>query len=101
MVTFTEAIRNVKLYFLCTADIDIIYLYTKDLFNVKFHLLINKLESVGLKHFDDLKAFINYSNDFDGIDRNIDEYNPNNKIKILIIFDDITVSILNNKKVIH
>ena len=29
---------------------------------------------------------------------NIDQYNPNKKRKILIVFDDLTADMLNNKK---
>ena len=32
--------------------------------------------------------------------KNIEEYNPNKKHKILIIFDDIVAEILNNKNLI-
>ena len=31
----------------------------------------------GLKHLNDLKAFIEYSNDMDNIKKDIEEYNPN------------------------
>ena len=34
----------------------------------------------------------------DDIYKNIEEYNPNEKRKILIVFDDINADILNNKK---
>ena len=34
-----------------------------------------------LKAFNDLKAFIEYSNDMDRIYKNIEEYNPNKKRK--------------------
>ena len=40
-------------------DIDKIYLYGKDPYEAK-HILINKLESTGLKHLNDSKAFIEY-----------------------------------------
>ena len=43
-------------------DIDQIYLYSKDPYEAKYHFLINKRESTGLKHFNDPKAFIEYSN---------------------------------------
>ena len=39
-------------------DINIINLYSKDLHEAKYRLLINKLESTGLKHLQDSKAFI-------------------------------------------
>ena len=40
-------------------DIDKIYLYAKD----PYQFLINKRERAGIKHFNDPKAFIEYSND--------------------------------------
>ena len=41
-------------------DINKIYLYAKDPYEDKYEHLINKRESVGLKHFNDPKAFIEY-----------------------------------------
>ena len=79
-------------------DIDKIYLYTKDPYEAKYEFLINKREDVGTKHFNDSKAFIEYSNDMDNIYKNIEEYNPNKKHKILIIFDDMIADMLSNKK---
>ena len=55
------------------ADIDKIYLYTKDLYKEKYKLLNNKRESTGLKHFNDSKAFIKYLSDMDDIYDNIEE----------------------------
>ena len=43
--------------------IDQIYLYAKDPYEAKYQYLINKCEKVGLKHYHDPKAFIEYSND--------------------------------------
>ena len=51
-------------------------------------MLINNRESVNLNHFSDPKAFTECSNDMDNIYENIDKYNPNEKCKILIEFDD-------------
>ena len=34
----------------------------------------------------------------DDINKNIEEYNPNKKRKILIVFDDVIADMLNNKK---
>ena len=48
-------------------EIDKISLYTNDRNEAKFQLLINKQEISGLKHFNDSKAFIEYSNDMDDI----------------------------------
>ena len=47
--------------------IDKIYLYAKDPCKVKYQFLVNQKESTGLKHFDDDKSFIEYSNDIDDI----------------------------------
>ena len=63
----------------------------------KYQLLINKGESIGLKHLNDSKGFIKYSNYMDDIYKNIEEYNPNKKRKILIVFDYMIADILSNK----
>ena len=74
------------------------YLYAKDPFKAKYQFLTNKRESTGLKHFNDSKVFIEYRHNMDDIYKNIEEYNPNKKRKILIVFDDINSDLLNNKK---
>ena len=43
------------------------------------------------------KAFIGYSNDMDGPYKNIEEYSPNKKCKILSISGDMIADILSNK----
>ena len=52
-------------------DIDKIYLYIKDPFESKYQYLINKREGVGMDHFNDPKAFIEYSNDMKDVYKNI------------------------------
>ena len=79
-------------------DIDKIYLYAKDPYEDKYRFLINKRESIGLKHFSDPKAFIEYSNDMHDIYGNINYYNPGNENKILIVFDYMAADMINNKK---
>ena len=79
-------------------DTDKIYLNVNTPYDAKYQFLINKPESTGLKHFNDSKAFIEYSNDMDDIYKNIEEYNPNKKRKILIVFDDMIADMLSNKK---
>ena len=79
-------------------DTDKIYLYAKDPYEAKYQFLINKRESTGLKHFNDPKAFIEYSNDMHDVYKNIDEYNPDKENKILIVFDDMIADMINNKK---
>ena len=77
-------------------DIDKIYLYAKDPYEKKYQYLINKLEKVGLNHFNDPKAFMEYSNDMKDVYKNIEDYNPIKKRKILIIFDDMIADMINN-----
>ena len=79
-------------------DIDNIYLYAKDPYKSKYRYLINKREGVGINHFKDPKAFIEYSNDMHDVYKNIDDYNPDKENKILTIFDDITADMIHNKK---
>ena len=79
-------------------DIDKIYLYAKDPYEAKCQYLINKREGVGTDHFNDPKAFIEYSNNMCNVYKNTDEYNPDNDNKILIVFDDMITNMINNKK---
>ena len=64
----------------------------------KHQYLINKRENVGLNHFNDPKAFIEYSNDMQDVYKNIEDYNPIKKRKVLIIFDDMVADMINNNK---
>ena len=79
-------------------DIDKIFLYTKDPYESKYQYLINKREGVGVNHFNDPKAFIDYSNDMNDVYRNIDAYNPDKENKILIVFDNMIADMIHNKK---
>ena len=79
-------------------DVDKIYLYAKDPYEDKYQYSINKRESVGFKHFNDPKAFIEYSNDMHSVYKNIDNYNLNKENKILIVSDDMIADMINNKK---
>ena len=79
-------------------DIDKIYLYAKDPYEGKYQYLINKREGVGINHFKDLKAFIEYSNDMHDVYKNINNYNPDKENKILIVFDDMIADMIQNKK---
>ena len=76
--------------------IDKIYLYAKDPFEAKYQFLINKIKRTGTKNFNDSKAFIEYSNDMDDIYKNIEEYNPDKKLKILTVFDDMIADRFSN-----
>ena len=78
-------------------DFDKIYLHLY-LFEEKYQFLSSKRESTGLKHFNDPKAFIEYTNDMQDVYKNIEEYNIGEKHKILIVFDDMIADMINNKK---
>ena len=79
-------------------DIDKIHLYAKDPHQAKCQFLINKRESIGLKHFNDSQAFLEYSNDMQDFYKTIDEYNTDKERKILIVFDDMIAAMINNQK---
>ena len=79
-------------------DIDEIYLYAKDPYECKYQYLVNIREKVGLKRFNDPKAFIEYSNDMCNVYRNISYYNPDKENKILIVSDDMIADMIQNKK---
>ena len=79
-------------------DIDKIYLYENDLYEAKYQYLINKREGVGINHFNDPKAFIEYSNDMHDVYKNRDDYNPDKENNILIVFDNMIVDMVHNKK---
>ena len=74
------------------------YLYAKDLSEPKYEYLIKNRENAGIKHLNDSKAFIECSNTMNDVYENIDNYNPNRKRKILIVFDDMIADIMTNKK---
>ena len=78
--------------------IDKICLYAKDPYEAKYHYLINMHENVGINHFDDPKAFIEYSNDMHNGYKNIDDYNPDIENKILIVLNDMIAEMIHNKK---
>ena len=65
-----------------------------------FQFSIKKCEDVVTKHFNDSKAFNEYSNMVD-IYENIEECNPNKKRKILTVFDDMIVDMHSKKNLIQ
>ena len=60
---------------------DKIYLYTEDPYETKYQFFIKECEGAGLKHFNDSRALIDYSNDINEI-----------------VFDDTIADMLSNKK---
>ena len=79
-------------------DIDKICLYAKDPYEAKYQYLINIREKAGLNHYDDRKAFMDYSSNMPDVYKKFEEYNPGKKRKVLIVFDNMIADIINNKK---
>ena len=79
-------------------DIDKIYLHAKDPYKAKNQLLIYTRQKVGLEHFNDPKAFIQYSNDAYDVYKNINKYNTDKDRKMLIVFDNMITDMINNNK---
>ena len=79
-------------------DIDKTYFYAKDLSDPKYEHFIKNRENAGTKHVNDSKAFIECSNTMDDVYKSINDYNPNRRRKILIVFDDMIADIMTNKK---
>ena len=79
-------------------DIAKIYLYAKDLSEPKYKYLIKNCENAGIKHANDSEAFIECSNTLDDVYKSINDYNPNRRRKILIVFNDMIADIMTNKK---
>ena len=79
-------------------DIDKIYMYAKDLSEPQYEFSIKEHGDAGIKHLNDLNAFIQCSNTMDDVCENIDDYNPNKQRKNLIMFDDMIADIMSNKK---
>ena len=61
----------------------------------KYQFLIKKRESIGLKHFNDPKAFVEYSDDMHDVYKTIDHYNHDKGNKILIVFDHMIADMIN------
>ena len=62
-------------------DIYKIYLYAKDPYEAKYQYSINKREKEEQNHYDDPKAFMEYSNDMQDVYKNIEDYNPKKTVK--------------------
>ena len=68
-------------------DIDKICLYVKNPYEAKYQYLINKREEVGINHFNDPKAFTEYSNGmlftkYINVYKIADDTNPDKENKI-------------------
>ena len=78
--------------------IDKIYLYARDLNEQKYKILITKHKDAGIKHLKDPNAFIECSYMMEDVYEKIHDYNSSRHRKILIVFDDMIVDIMANKK---
>ena len=76
-------------------DIVKIYLYAKDLSELKYEFLTKKLKDVGIRYCNVPNAFVDCSNRIEDVYENINNYNPNGKRKILIVLDDMIAHIIN------
>ena len=74
-------------------------MYAKDPYEAKYQYLINKREDVGINHFKNLKAFVDYSSDMHDVYKNIKNYNPDKENKKLIVSDDMIADMIQNKKI--
>ena len=79
-------------------DNDNIYLYARYLSEPKHEFLIKRREHAGIEHLNSAREFIEYSVSIDDTFSNVDDYNPSRKRKILIVFNDMIVDIMTNKK---
>ena len=75
-----------------------IYLFVKDLLESTYQLLINGREKIRIKILKNPKVFIVYSQTFEDVYENLEGYNPTEKKKVLIVFDDMIADMEANKK---
>ena len=73
-------------------------MYAKDPYEANYQYLISIREKVGMNHLNDPKAYIKHSNNMHNVYKYIDDYNPDEDNKNLIVFDDMIVDMINNTK---
>ena len=61
-------------------------------------MLLKGREKVGIKKLKNQKPFIDYSQTIEGVYKNLEDYNPTSKRKVLIVLDDMIASMEPNKK---
>ena len=73
---------------------------SKDPFESMYQqLLINGREKVGIENSNNPKAFVDYLQTIEDVYEKLEDYNPTNKRRVLIVFDDMIVDMEPNKKV--
>ena len=77
-------------------DIDEKYLYSKDPYEAKYQCLIKKREKVGLRHYDNPKAFFELRwKIFIKMLKHLGK-----KLKVLIVLDNMIADMINNIEII-
>ena len=62
------------------------------------NIWLRNAKIVGWKHYNDFKAFIEYSDYMLKVYKNIERYNPGKKCKVLIVFEDLIADMISDKK---
>ena len=88
---------------LCESREKVVQLFNNYAKNIYRNIYNSKQAAAGLKiltpkSFYDPKAFMEYSNDMQDVYKNIEDYNPIEKRKVLIIFDDMIADMININK---
>ena len=78
--------------------VDKTHLYSKDLEEPKYKLLIDKREKSGINLNNDPSAFVEHFNSMDDILSDIEDYSKKRKRKVLEIFDDMISHVMSDKK---
>ena len=78
--------------------IDKIYLYARNLNEPRYQFLIKKGDNARIKHYNNPNKFTECSNTMDDVYENINDYKPIRKRKKLIVFYDMIVDIMANKR---
>ena len=81
----TNVLLNLIKYQHPGKTISTIYLYVKDPFESKYKLLINEIKKEGIEHLKNPKAFVDYSQAIDNVYENLEDHNPTNKRRVLIV----------------
>ena len=61
-------------------------------------MFIKGIEKVGIKELENSNALIDYSQTFDNVYKNLEDYNPTKKRKILLTFHGLKAYMEANKK---
>ena len=69
--------------------IDQIYVYVRDPNKAKYQCIIKKHKKNGHENLKNPIAFIENSNKLQDVSKNIDDYKPNRKCNVLIVFNDM------------